>query len=190
MRINAMKWSVCGVMALGLGLLAARSSMSAQNDEKAKRAEAKQAIADLVDGKGDAIEVSKKYELEHVMIGFKLRTKGGFGVGDKSQGIMPDGIESKIQSLTKKALTPDQLKREGPALIRMLQITKAIGEVSAHYPDPAKKDLKAWKKYNEDMVKAAKETQDAVKGKDATKLKSSISRLSTSCNECHEKFRD
>lgn len=190
MRIQAMKWTVCGVLALGLALLAVRnSSNAAWQNEKAQRAEAKKAIEDLADGKGDAIEIAKKHELENIMLGFKLRSKGGFGVGAKGQ-IMPDGIESKIQALTKGKMSPAQLMKEGPALIRMAQITKAIGEVAAHYPDPAKKDLKAWKKYNEDMVKSAKEVQDAIKGNDPTKLKSSVSRLSTSCNECHEKFRD
>ena len=52
MRIHAMKWSVCGLMALCLGLLAARVSLSADDDEeKAKKLAAKAAVLSLANGK-------------------------------------------------------------------------------------------------------------------------------------------
>jgi hypothetical protein len=190
MRIHTVKKSVFGLLALSLGLLAGRSTFSAPDeDDKKATAAAREAVIGLAQGKGDARSISEKHALEHVMNGFKLRTKGGIGVGSQGDGIKPDGIESKIQALTKGKMSPDDLRAQGPALIKMIQITRAIGDISAFYPDPAKKDPEAWKKFNEDMIKATKDVQDAIKGNDPTKLKKSVSMLNTSCNECHEKFR-
>ncbi len=188
MRIHAMRWSVCGVLALGLGLLATRS-FSADEEDKKKTAAAREAIIKLSQGKGTAKDVAAKHELENVMNGFKLRSKDGIGVGNPMDNIKPDGIESKIQSLSKKELPPGGLKKEAPALMKMIQITRAIGDVAAYYPDAAKKDPKAWKRFNEEMIKSAKDMEDAIKASDPTRLKQSVTKLNAACNDCHEKFR-
>ena len=189
MRIHAMRWSVCGMLALGLGLLATKTFSADDDEDKKKTAAAREAIIKLSQGKGTAKGVAGKHELDSVMNGFKLRSKGGIGVGDPMDNIKPDGIESKIRALGKTSLAPGALKMEGPALMKMIQITRTIGDIAGHYPDAAKKDPKDWKKFNENMIKYAKDMEDAIKASDPTRLKLASGRLEKSCIECHDKFR-
>jgi len=185
MRIHVVKWSLCGTLALGLCLLAGTSSYSA---DKAEVVAARQAVLDLAAGKGDPKDIAKKHQLEDVMTGFKLRSKGGIGFGPAAAP-GPDGIEAKIIALSKRELPAEQLKKEAADIAKMIDNTKAIGEISAHYTDPAKKAPAKWKKFNDDMIQATKDVQDAVKGNNPAKVKIAIGKLSSSCNDCHTEFR-
>src|SRR5262249_21194483 len=88
-----------------------------------------------------------KADLEDVMHTFSLRTSKGAGVGPTPGAIKPDGIEAKLQNLTKRVM-PADLKNDGAALERMAYITAAVAEIAKnHVPTEKKgeKDPAKWK---------------------------------------------
>src|SRR5438445_4293275 len=131
------------VLALGLWFTAAGNSGAA--DDKADVRQAVQKIADVIE-KGDAEQVktlagdtAKEYELEAVMYLMKKReakgkAKGYFGVGKKPGGIEPDGIEAKIQNLSKAAKSQKQTDKESEALAEMSYRIAAIAEIAKLKP--------------------------------------------------------
>jgi len=185
------------MLALGLCLLAVRSSLSYDDDDKKAKlkemAEARAAIIELSQGKGDPKAIAKKHDLGYIMAGFKLRAKNGIGVGPTAVDRNPkqDGIEAKIKNLGNRKLTPDQLKAQTQDLIKMVDIAKAIGEIATadNYPEEAKKDPKKWKKFNDDMIQVLTEVKEAVKKGDPAKVKAVFNKLDASCNECHTDFK-
>ncbi len=106
-----------------IGLLTAGSAIRAADDDddvKMTKAAGKD-IADLAkqiesgkDVKALAAKIDKKYEdLKPLMdAAFKPREKYGIGVGQKGKG---DGIEVKIQSMSKRALSPATLAKQKDA---------------------------------------------------------------------------
>jgi Cytochrome C' len=198
MRIHAVKWTLCGVLVLGMCLLAGKSSFSADDDDAEKKAkakaiaEARAAVLDLAGGKGDAMAVAAKHAIGDVMHGFKTRSKDGIGFGAAAGGNPKlDGIEAKINSIAgPMKMTAAQIKMQEADLIKMLDIVKTIGEINKNYTEDAKKDPGAWKKYTEDMIQDSKTAQEAVKKGDPVEVKKTITKLSASCADCHSKFRD
>src|SRR5262249_46803146 len=137
------------LLVLGLCILAAGNGSAA--DEKGAY-EALRKLADVVEqgdmdaAKRAAKDIAKKYELDDVMHAFGLRSKKGFGLGDKPGAITPDGIEAKLIGLAKKALPPKQLEKEAAALARAGYVSAAIAEI-AKFKVPekdAKKNPKDW----------------------------------------------
>jgi hypothetical protein len=193
-----------GALALVLGLLAGTSGMSADDEEKKIPPEKIKAAQDAVlklmeskDVKKDAEAVAKKHELLAVMVAvFKPRAKGGLGVGDKPGAITPDHIDLKINTMGKMVMPKATLTKELPALIKMVEATKAAGEVAA-YQCPVKtkmgdKDPKKWKEFNDDMIKFSddllKELKDA--NPNPMKIKGAANKLYSTCTGCHGPFRD
>jgi soluble cytochrome b562 len=135
--------------------------------------------------------------LEDVMNLLKKRMKdgkGGFGIGKVPTGDPSDGIEIRIQNMSKgRPVTTAQLKKDKDDLIQMLNRTKAIGAI-ALAKAPAKKvgdkDPKEWKEYSEEMIKQADEMAKAIEAGDGKAVKDAASRLNGSCTNCHGKFRD
>ena len=78
-------------------------------------------------------------------------------------------------------------------LVELANRTAAVGSISLASP-PKKnlpgKDPKDWKKWSEEMVKAAKEFEKAAKGGDAKTIKEAAVKLNSSCVDCHGTFRD
>jgi cytochrome c556 len=183
-----------GVLVLSVCLLAVSSSYSADDpDEKKANKEAADAVLKLAKGSGNAQDIAKKNQIEYVMHGFKLRNKGGIGVGAKAGAVTPDGIEAKIINLAKKALQKGDLAKEADGLTQAAKVTKAIADISEFYAPKEKKadkDPKEWKKYNDDMKMGADALIDAIKSGDPMKVKMAAGKLNQSCNECHGKFRD
>jgi Cytochrome C' len=178
MYIHSVKLSVGGVLALSLCLLAGTNSFRADDDDKKAAAAAKEAVIKLAEGKGDAKDIAKNHTLENVMHTFKPAVKG------------TKGIEGRILDLAKTQLPPGTLKKDAADLAKMMEITRVIGDISAYYDDPAKKNPRAWKKFNAEMIEATKGMQEASKGGNPAKVKTAANRLATSCNECHTMFRD
>ncbi|MCI0638058.1 MAG: hypothetical protein L0Y72_04850 [Gemmataceae bacterium] len=158
-------------------------------------------IADLL-RKGDkdgaakeAASFSKKIGedgLVEVMYLFKLRKKGGWGVGDKAGVITPDGIELKLIGLARDGITPATLKKESAALEEMGHVISAIGEVARQFPpkmDKGKKTKKDWLAWTDDMRATGIKLAEASKAKGAQDVKTAAAKLNNSCNLCHSMFR-
>jgi cytochrome c556 len=140
------------------------------------------------------IEKLKKNNLDAIMGVCGLRNLGGLGVGDKPGAIKPDGIEKKVEGLGKKALLPNQLKDEAPAIAKMAWEIAAINEITiAHTPDKdmgqAKK--KTWTDSAKDLQIAALELATAAEAKtlDPKTVQKAASRVDNNCQKCHGEWR-
>jgi hypothetical protein len=203
-----------GVILAAALILASGFSLLALDDEddKPPRPEIKvaaTAIQKLADdaGKKDwaamsraGSEVAKNNELGYVMTVFKLRKVslkqgviGGVGIGKEPTKTTQDGIDAKLRSLTKTALTPVVLAKEQADLIRMAEITATVAGTAIHQcpvdtkqdkMDPAK-----WKVWSKDMYESSQELIKALKAKKPGDVKTAANKLYTSCNECHTAFR-
>jgi cytochrome c556 len=176
-------------LALGLGIFVLAASDTSGADDF----DVKAAVQGLVNGKGDAKAIASKAELGEVMHLFKLRTKKGWGVGDKPGAITPDGIEAKIISLGKKELPKADLDKQAAALEELAKRTKAIGDVTDQFAPKSgtgEKSPKNWKKWVDEMKAGADDLAKAAKAKDAKGVKDAANKTNTACNECHSVFRD
>ncbi len=153
-----------------------------------------QVIADAIE-KGDnkkADELAKKLaeqeeEVYYVMLLFKPRNRKGFGVGDKANEIIPDGIELKIRALSRDLISAAKLAKEKEALIEMAYRTHAITKFAGHLaPKKGKAD---WLRFCEESEKACTEFIAAVKSGSTAEVKKTASKINTNCNNCHSKFR-
>jgi cytochrome c556 len=150
------------------------------------------AINDPPQFKKLAKDLAGKYDLEDVSWAFKLRQKGGLGVGPKAGLVIQDGIELKLIALEKKQLTAAQLDKEAADLQRMAEVARAVAEAIPEYAEKytkTPKQAKQWNGYVEDMKKASADMIAAVKANDAKSIKDIANHLNTSCNDCHKKFR-
>src|SRR5262245_29235910 len=93
---------------LAIGIWAVTSAGWGQQDDKEAQ-EAKTSVTKVVNAMRQggntgpqAAEVAKKVEIENLMLCFKPRNKGGFGVGPKVTG--KDAVEQKIINMAKRAL--------------------------------------------------------------------------------------
>src|SRR5262249_15073712 len=116
-----------------------------------------------------------------------------FGVGKKPGSINPDGIEPKIQNLSRKPQPQKLIDRESADLVEMAYRVAAIAEVAkiaVPEKDEGMKKKKDWIEWSEAMRKSADELAEAAKTKDPNAVKTSAARLNSTCNNCHGVFRD
>jgi len=193
---------VAGAAVLGLGLAFLVTGGRTQADDATNIRDAVQNAAKAL-ASGDnagaekiATDLAKSVEqLEDVMNMMSKRTpsgKGGLGVGKPGE-ITPDGIEAKIQNLSKKPLPAQQLDKESDALIEMAFRVEAISEVAkakAPEKDEGAKKKKDYLEWAGDMKKAAQELSEAAKAKDPKRVKTAAASLNNACNNCHGVFRD
>ena len=183
------------VVAAALGLVMAAEFVRA-GDPKTRDAVDKIAKALHKGEKAEATKLAgalKIEEIDEVMAGFKLRTKKGFGVGDKPGAIEPDGIELKLDNIEQKGINAATLKKEADALIQAAYRSAAIAEV-AHKrgwteANKGKKTKEAWTKLSAEMRDASTSFADAVKGGNADKVKTAAGKLNSSCSACHAIFK-
>ena len=151
---------------------------------------------DAAKAEGEAI--AKKYDLKPVMTHFKNRDKGGFGYGKEIPGNLTDGIESKLRAMVKEMVkkppTKADVTKESKDLIELGERTAAIADIAIHKCPVDKKtgdkDPKDWKQWSEDMQQYSRDLIEAAKAKDPMKLKTAVSKLNSTCNQCHGTFRD
>lgn len=193
-----MRARMIGTVALlvGIGLFAGTGSAA---DKKKVVAELDK-IADLLDkGKQDeakkaaeAFAKSKDFDMAEVMAIFKLRTKGGLGVGAKAGEIKPDGIESLAMNLEKP--TQKKLLESNTAdLTRMANLSAAVAlaivDACPVKKKQGNKDPKDWKQWSEDMSKASLEFAAAAGKKNVKDVNNAAKKLNNSCASCHGVFR-
>jgi len=202
-----LRCGLMGTLALGLCLWTASVTRSADDDDDAmdikeagKATEGLKKLIDLIDKDKDKNEIAKaaedldkKTDLKHIMwAAYKPREKGGLGVGDKDDKIKPDGIEAKLINMFKREMPAEQLKKEGPALIKMAETAKAMAEIAElHTPtmNMPKKPIADWKKFNKAQKDAAGDLIDAVNKNKPDKVQDAVKNLYSSCTNCHSVFR-
>ena len=187
---------------LGAGLLAAVGPTRASDKEALRAKLDKMAAVAAADPKAAATEAqafAKGLDEEgftEVMDLFRKRTKegkGGWGVGAKPTGMPDDGMEARIQNLSRKPLGKADLDKLQADLAQMAYRTAVIGEITIA-KTPAKKvgekDPKDWKEYSQEMVSSAYNLAKALKAGEPKMIREASGKLNSSCSNCHGKFRD
>lgn len=185
-------------MVVGLWMLGAAGTSTA--GDKKKLAASLDKIANLLEKndvagakkEAEAFAKSKDFDLSDAMVVFKLRAKGGVGVGSKPGEINPDGIEAFSMNLEKaQQKTVDSYPAE---MARMALVTAAVAEMIVNQCPVKKKmkdkDPKEWKQWSEDMHAAALELAAAAKNKKLNDIKAAAKKLNNSCVSCHSPFRE
>jgi hypothetical protein len=196
-------WVAGGVLLSLAALILIGGRGLAGDDEKAQHADILKIAALLKtkkeEGQKLAASLPKKYKydtlysLEGIMHGFKVRKKGGFGIGKTAGAITPDGIELKINELQRDGITATALAKQAEAIEEMAYISAAIAEVAKHLDT---KEFKG-KKSKKDFVALAERMADgsyklaaAAKAKGAADIKSAAKVINEACNACHSQFRE
>jgi hypothetical protein len=196
------------LLALGGLVLAPARGRDDDKEEKEKMmktAAAKEELLKLVGAidagaKDDEIgkqagAIGKMHEIGPVMNQMKPREKGGLGIGDKPDAILPDAIELKLIALgnPKKLISKADLTAQQADLVKMAEVSLAISHVAPIYAEGEGRkgaEVKEWNKYCEDMQKGSRTLIDAIKSGDPKKVQDASNRLNGSCNSCHTTFRD
>ena len=188
-------WLVPGValLTLGLGFLSVVRARDDEDDDKKAAAAAAPDVQKLADSVADpaalkkqADMMEKKYELKPIMWGFKPKVKGGLNLGG-----VPEGTELKLIKLGKKPLKT--LPAEAADLEKMANLIHGVSEVTPSYAGKFTKtpaQAKTWDGLAADMKKQSDELAAAVKAGSPKAVQKAANDLNTSCNDCHEKFRD
>jgi hypothetical protein len=188
---------IAGLAVAALGaFLVAQGSRGGENKEVAtaldKIAEAhRKGGKDAAKQQGEAL-AKKTEELLEVMDMFAPRKRGGFGVGEKPNAIIPDGIEQMLIKIGRDAPAAGTLNKDSAAYEQMAYRTAAIAEVAlakAPAKDMGKKLKKDWISWSNDMRDAALELAAASKSKSGAAVKAAASKLNNSCNSCHSIYR-
>jgi hypothetical protein len=192
--------AVVAFVSLGAGFLIAPSGSSAPGTTDYRGP--LQKLADAIRGNNNAEikrlaeELAGKTEVAGVMNTLERRDRAGkkmvFGVGKKPGAINPDGIEVKIQNMSRRPQPQKTIDRESDDLVEMAYRTAAVAEVAKiKLPEEeGKKKIKDWVDWCEAMRKSAIELAEAAKAKDPTRVKNAAAKLNSSCNDCHKVFKD
>jgi hypothetical protein len=193
-------------LSLAIGLVTVAVGRADPEEDKAIAAAQKEVVG--LTGKLDdkevadqAKKIAKANDIEYVMrSAFKPRSKGGVGVGAAKPPKMgdveiKDSVELAIIDMAvsrKPNPGPMILDKNNNDFVKVATITRAVAEINSFYPPPKKKGAIPgnYKIYNDDMKKAAKELEEAVKAKDQGKVTAAAVKLNKSCIDCHMMFRD
>lgn len=180
--------SICLVLASG-------SAAAVEPEIKAALEKIAAAIekGDDASARQQAKALAKKIDtLDEVMHGFKLRSKKGLGVGPKAGAVTPDGIELKLNALSRDSLTPKQMEKEAKAIEQMAYLAAAINEVglaSTPKKDVGKKKKSDWINWSEGAIKTSKELAAAAKAMNIAGVKTAATKVNGFCNSCHTNFK-
>jgi hypothetical protein len=182
------------LLCLGLPLLNARPD-DADQEPKDQRLAAREAVIHLVDARSrseatapdEEKAIATKYDIKYVMWLFRHREKGGLGVGPTPDAVLPDGIELKLITLERKPLTDRQIEEQRGDLIRMVETTLAIAEVTGHYADTCTtpQTRPRWESSSKEMAEGTKELMKAITDGDAKAIQKSARRVNKACEACH-----
>ena len=199
MRMSAPKYAGLNLI-LAAGICWLAISVRGVADDAANVRDQVQKIADAIE-KGDTDQIKKMAggvsDVEAAMNLMKRRdtAKKGvvFGVGKTPGKIKPDGIEGKIQGLSKKAAPQKDIDKESADLAEMAYRVAAIAEIALANPpekDTATKKKKDWLEWADAMRKGADDFAAAAKAKKPKDLKDAAAKLNASCSNCHGVFKD
>jgi hypothetical protein len=178
----------CLALSVALLVRADARSQDASAEVKAARKDVVALAEKLAGGKAitpaEAVAFRKRHE-DFYSVGmiFKPRRKGGLGFGPVKDG---DGIEYKLILLSRKALTPAQMKVEQAELARMGRVLRAVAKVMPAYGSryrPAAQ--KAWRDYATQFDKEAEALSRAIAGGNPTAVRRAAARVNDVCTNCH-----
>lgn len=188
---HALRWAAGLALVLGLVVLGAGGGLAADENVQKGILKVADAVAKGSGAKEEAAKAAKAHtELDAIMELFKLRTKGGLGVGKTAGAIKPDGIESKLQGLDKRAPTEKEAKADAEGLVQIGYISAAIAMVIENQvPSDKKKDAPKWKALSQEMEKTGVAFSEAVKKGAPADIQKAAKALNNACIKCHDDFR-
>ena len=183
-----------GMLALGV----AWSALGADQPDPAElaRQKAQAAVLKLADSLDDAMTVSqaqaivKEHSAENISSIFKMKARGGPGIGKLMEAGFPDGIDRFINILSRrKILTENELERFQPEYLRVARIFQAMAELAPfRATERVKSDSKRtldWANISADFKKKSADFRLAVEEKDPKKVRLTALNLSHTCCDCH-----
>ncbi len=195
MKHSATRWpAVVGVVALSIGVLVASRALAVEPRVR----EVLQKIAKLIE-KGDEKEARKQAEalartleeLNDVEHAYKLRGKGGLGVGREAGKVTPDGLELWLNAGSRDGVTPKALEKNARAFEEAAWMIAALSEVnraSAHSGKTQLKDRKreeVWLKLSAGVGEGARELAAAIRAKNVDSFQMALRKINHNCNSCH-----
>jgi hypothetical protein len=187
---------VAGLLAAGFFLTAGSGRADIDKDLHASLSKIAAALekGDSATAKAEAKTVAKKIEdLDDLMHSFKPRNKKGLGVGGTAGVVVPDGIEQKLNAISRDGITAAMLQKEAKNLTEAAWMTAAIAEITvfkAPEKDKGKKKRSKWIELSETTRDAAKELAAAAKGGNVNEVKNAAIKVNNGCNNCHMIFRE
>src|SRR5438552_13205711 len=139
MKLDALMFTATATgLTLGASFLLSRVGTAATGDKDLRPAIQKVADAiknnDAANAKQLAEDLAKSNELLDVMNTLEKRDPAGkkaaFGVGDKPGTISPDGVEAKIQNMSRRPQPQKVIDTESADLVQMAYRVAAIAEVA------------------------------------------------------------
>jgi hypothetical protein len=155
-------------------------------------------LGDHVGAKWEAAQFAKGKSVEDLAGHFRLRSRGGLGVGLKPNLFQPDGIEHFLMGLESNGNTSARLLQAANAhpdeLARSLYIVAAIGEAHRHHcpvkEKKGKQDPKDWERWSVSLRDNALEMTKAVQAKELPKVRELGMKVNRVCIDCHDVFRN
>jgi cytochrome c556 len=195
--MNRTRVWLAGLGLLALGLLFTIAGRVTGGEEKIKKSVLE--IAAAIEKGNSAAAISKAKalaksveDIEDVMAVFKLREKGGLGVGAKANAIVPDGVELKLLAMGRDAPGQNTVDKEAAALEKMSYVIAAVAEVALAKPparDEGKKKKKDFIRWAKDMRAAAPLLAAAAKSKSPAEIQKAAAKINSTCSTCHAIFK-
>jgi len=154
-------------------------------------------VGDFVGAKWEAAQFAKGKSVEDLAAHFRLRTRGGVGVGLKPGVFQPDGIDGTLAYLDRSSPLRAKLLAAAEAhpeeLARAMYLTAAIGEAHRHHcPVKEKKgtqDPKDWERWSVALRDTALEMTRAIQSREPSNVRDLAAKVNRVCTDCHNVFR-
>lgn len=196
--MNPFAMRLLAVSVLGLGLGYSTFGQPATMSEDDKRVSAQSAIlklGDSLDAKDvadQARKIVKEHASEDISSVFKMRTKGGLGIGKLTEvESTGDGVERLIMKLrARRTISEAEIEKYSADYLRVAKIMQAMAEL-APFRAPLvvqrnAKQSQEWREVATEFKDGALAFRKAVDERDPKKLRLAALKMNDTCCHCHE----
>ena len=193
MQLFEARWLVVGVIGLGLAYPVLRADPPAV-EPKTPRQKAQAAIVKLSENLNapDVATQAEKIVRENdscdISSIFKLRERGGLGIGKAVEAGHRDGIEMVVADLAKKKTTTEgQLETYQDDYVRVAKILQAMAELAPYRGEQlVGSSAVKWGVVSATFKEQTAAFRQALEEKDPKKVRSTAVKLRQTCCDCHE----
>ena len=184
------------VAALGLGISTFGQPATTTVDDK--RVAAQSAIlklSDNLDAKDvaeRAKQIVKEHASEDISSVFKIRAKGGLGIGKLTEVTAKhDGIERLLLNLQRRrTITEAEIEKYADDYLRVAKVIQAMAELAPYRAtERVQKDsklTKEWQEVTHEFKEGARTFRKAVDEKDPKRLRLAAEKMENTCCHCHD----
>jgi hypothetical protein len=191
------RWLAVGALGLGYGALRADTQDTAPTPEQLKRDKAQQAILNLSqnlnapDVSEWAKAIVKEHHSEDISSVFKLKIRGGLGIGALTEAGFPqDGIERFIMLLSRRRTTSEaEIAKYQGEYLRVAKVMQAMAELAPHRATERVRKSpqlsKEWAEVVAEFKEGGANFRKAVEEQDPKKLRLAAAKMHNTCCHCH-----